>query len=382
MMDATVRLSTSALDQGEKPAVLTAIAKRYLTEAMRQVINDAMDVHGGRGISMGPSNYLGRTYPSIPVAITVEGANILTRSMMIFGQGAIRCHPYLQVEIVASSLASAGQALTRFDGALMAHASYTLANVARALLYGLSGGLLAQSPVSGPVATYYRQISRYSAAMSAMADLALLTLGGNLKRKEYLSGRFADAMAYLYLCSAVLKRFEDDGRPDEDLPLVHWSSQFALYQVVQALDGIIRNFPLRPVAWKMRAWAFPLGKHRKPPSDHLSHQVAKILIEPSPTRDRLVDGIYICSDEDDLIGRLHHAMELTMKIEPIEKRLRANNLSHVQGASYGEWIEALVNKGQLSREEGDLLVNAQQAIRDAIMVDGFPADMWHRRGDE
>lgn len=378
MMDATVRLTTSALDQGEKPAVLTAIAKRYLTESMRQVINDAMDVHGGRGICLGPSNYLGRTYQSIPVAITVEGANILTRSMIIFGQGAMRCHPYLQQEIEAASLQDRDEAIARFDAALMAHIGYTISNAARAVLHGLSGGIFAKSPVVGATATYYRQIARYSAAMSAMADLALLTLGGALKRKEAISGRFADALAYLYLVSAVLKRYEDDGRPKSDLPLLHWACQFALFEVQQALDGVIRNFPLRLVAWKMRAWAFPLGAHRKPPSDQLAHQVATLLTEPSACRDRLVDGIYSCSDHDDLTGRLHYAMNLTIEIEPVERKLRKQGVRHTPDQPYENWIDQLVQDQTISREEGELLVRAKQAIRKAIMVDDFTGDSWSR----
>ena len=382
MMDATVRLTTSALDQGEKPAVLTAIAKRYLTESMRQVINDAMDVHGGRGICLGPSNYLGRTYQSIPVAITVEGANILTRSMMVFGQGAMRCHPYLQQEIEAASLEDTNEALIRFDEALMSHIGYTISNAARAVLYGLTGGMAAPSPVSGATATYYRQVGRYSAAMSAMADLALLTLGGALKRKEAISGRFADAMAFLYLTSAVLKRFEDEGRMEEDLPLVHWSCQFALYQVQQALDGVIHNFPIRPVAWKMRAWAFPLGKHRNPPGDRLSHQVAKLLIEPSEARDRLVDGIYNSDDKDDLTGRLHHAMNLTIQAEQVEAKLRKSGFIYTPDRSYNEWIEVLVKDLEINREEADLLIASKEAVRNAIMVDDFPIDMWTRKPEK
>jgi len=381
MMDATVRLTTSALDQGEKPAVLTAIAKRYLTESLRQVINDAMDVHGGRGICLGPSNYLGRTYQSIPVAITVEGANILTRSMMVFGQGAMRCHPYLQQEIDAASLEDADEALIRFDEALMSHIGYTISNAARAVLYGLTGGMAAPAPVSGATATYYRQIGRYSAAMSAMADLALLTLGGALKRKEAISGRFADAMAFLYLTSAVLKRFEDEGRMEEDLPLVHWSCQFALYQVQQALDGVICNFPIRPVAWKMRAWAFPLGKHRNPPGDRLAHQVAKLLIEPSETRDRLVDGIYNSDDKDDLTGRLHYAMNLTIQAEQVEAKLRNGGFIYTPDRSYSEWIEMLVKDQEIIREEADLLIASKEAVRHAIMVDDFPIDMWANKSE-
>ena len=375
MMDAGVRLSTSALDAGEKPAVVTAIVKRYLTETMRQVIDDAMDVHGGRGICMGPSNYMGRTYQSVPVAITVEGANILTRSMMVFGQGAMRCHPYLQEEIEAASM-DGEDGLNRFDKALMSHMAYTMANAARAVLYGVSGGRLAPSPVAGVTSIYYKQIARFSAATSAMADLALLVLGGALKRKESISGRFADALAYLFLCSAVLKRFEDDGRPNADLPLLHWACQFCLYQVQTALDGVIRNFPVRPVAWKMRAWAFPLGRRLHLPADTLTHQVASMLLEPSASRDRLVDGICAPEDETDVTGRLKYAMTMTIEAEPIERKLRDKGKMHRPDQPYEDWLEALVSEQVLKREEADLLLNTRTAVRSAIMVDDFPADEW------
>jgi len=377
MMDATLKLTTSALDAGEKPAVLTAISKRYLTEAMRQVINDAMDVHGGRGICMGSANYLGRTYQSIPVAITVEGANILTRSMIIFGQGALRCHPYLQEEIAAAGLAGS-EGLERFDQALMGHLHYNMANVARSLLYGLSAAYLAPSPVAGETARYFRQVARLSAATSAMADVALLSLGGALKRKESISGRFADALAYLYLCSATLKRFEDDGRPKADLPLLHWVCQYSLYQVQQALDGVIDNFPLRWVAWKMRVWVFPLGCSLKLPNDRLQHKVAALLIEPSATRDRLVDGVYRPDDKDDLTGRLHHAMLMTIRSESIERKLRQLNKKHRSDQSYEIWLETLVQDQTLEQQEADMLLETRQAVMAAIRVDDFPAGTWGR----
>jgi len=376
LMDAGERLTVSALDAGEKPAVVTAIVKRYLTEAMRQVVDDAMDVHGGRGICMGPSNYLGRLYQSIPVAITVEGANILTRSLMIFGQGAMRCHPYLQEEI-ASATAEGDGALQRFDTALMAHMGYTIANAARAVLYGLAGSLFAPAPVSGPPGRYYRQIARYSAATSAMADLALMTLGGALKRKEAVSGRFADAMAWMYLCSAVLKRFEDDGRPRADEPLMHWACQYSLYQVEQALDGVIRNFPVRPIAWKMRVWAFPLGRRASLPDDKLMHQLAEMLIEPSATRKRLVGGIYD-GDSESVTGRLHNAMRLTIHIEPIERKLKEHGQIHRPDQDYGAWLAGVVEAGILNQKESDLLTEARAAIRFAVMVDDFPADAFNR----
>jgi len=252
--------------------------------------------------------------------------------------------------------------------------NYTIANAARSLLYGFSGAYLAPSPVAGETARYFRQIARLSAATSAMADLALLTLGGALKRKESISGRFADALAYLYLCSATLKRFEDDGRPAADLPLVHWVCQFGLYQVQQALHGVIQNFPVRWVAWKMRAWAFPLGRHLQLPDDHLQHQVAAILIEPSATRERLVDGVYRPDCNDDLTGRLQHAMEMTIKSASIERKLRKLNKKHRPDQTYEDWIASLLHEQALNQQEVDLMLQTRQAMMKAIRVDDFPSE--------
>jgi len=378
MMDAATMLTTSALDKGEKPAVLTAIAKRYLTESMRQVVNDAMDVHGGRGICMGPANYLGRTYQSIPVAITVEGANILTRSMMIFGQGSIRCHPWLQEEIEAASMQDGAAALDRFDAALMSHMAYTLKNAARAFVYSISGSRLAPSPVAGPTAVYFKQVVRFSAGMSAMADVSLLLLGGALKRKEAISGRFADALGYLYLCSAILKRYEDEGRPAAALPLVSWSCEYALFQVQEALDGIMRNFPNRLAALKMRAWVLPWGRRLSLPSDHLNHAVAELLMQPSDVRQQLVAGIYRNNATDDPMGRLHHALQLTLKAEPIEERLKKDDQIWRPNENYTDWLDRLQSEGKLSPDESDILGKARDAVGLAIRVDDFLPDAWKR----
>jgi len=371
LMDAARTLTTSALDAGEKPSVVSAIVKYYLTESMRRVIDDAMDAHGGRGICLGPSNYLGRIYQTVPVGITVEGANILTRSMIIFGQGAMRCHPYLQEEIAAANESDEEKALARFDAALFAHLGYSFANAARAFVYGISGNLLAPAPVSGPTARYYRRLARFSAATAALADVSLLVLGGAFKRKEKLSGRFADALGYMYLCSAVLKRFEDDGRPKADLPLVQWSCEHCLYHVQEALDGVIRNFPVRPVAWKLRAWALPLGRRLHGPSDRLGHQVASLLLEPSATRERLIAGIYYSDDAGDITGRLEYALKMTLRAEPIERKLRKAGEVYRPGRSYDAWLDGLVAAGTLGEKEAELLRAAKQAERAAIMVDDF-----------
>src|SRR5579871_3846207 len=280
-MDAARRLTAGALDRGEKPSVLSAILKYHCTEGMRQVLGDAMDIHGGRGVMMGPRNYLARGYQAVPVSITVEGANILTRSMIIFGQGAIRAHPYLLQEMEAASSEDHAKAAVEFDRALFAHIGFTISNAARALFLGLTGALFTPAPVSGPTARYYRQLSRMSAAFTFTADVGLLMLGGEMKRREKLSARYGDILSHLYLASATLKQFEEQGRPAADLPLVEWACQDSLYAMQQALEGLLRNFPSRPVAWAMRALVLPLGRPYAPAPDRLGHKVAKLLLEPS-----------------------------------------------------------------------------------------------------
>ncbi|MCK4710678.1 MAG: DUF1974 domain-containing protein, partial [Gammaproteobacteria bacterium] len=308
-MDAGRLLTLSALASGEKPSVITAILKYQNTEKMRLVLNDSMDVHGGRGICMGPSNYIGRAYQGIPVGITVEGANILTRSMIIFGQGAIRCHPYLVREMEAAGLNDKLQAEKDFDHALTGHMSYFAQNLIRAFSFGLTGSHLAKTPVNGRVGQYYKRLAQMSAAYAVIADLALMMLGGALKRKEKLSGRFADALSYMFYTSAILKKFEDDGRPRVDLPLVEWSAKYSLYQVQLALDEILRNFPLKPIGVIIRLLVFPLGQSLRQPNDSLSKRTAAILLKPGEARDRLTKGLFISDDETDITGKLEVAMQ-------------------------------------------------------------------------
>ncbi len=245
MMEAGRLLTLSALDSGERPSVITAILKCYNTEHMRQIVNDAMDIHGGRGICMGPSNYLARAYQTLPVGITVEGANILTRSMIIFGQGAIRCHPYLMREMDAATMADLSDAEETFDQALRGHAEYFITNFCRAFIYGISGSHLAPAPYPGRVGNYYRRLGQMSAAFAVTADLVLMILGGAFKRKEKLSGRFADALGYMFYASATLKKFEADGQPRSDLPLVEWSAKYCLYHQQVMRDVSISKFPLK-----------------------------------------------------------------------------------------------------------------------------------------
>jgi len=372
MMDAARVLTTAAIDSGEKPAVATAIVKYHLTEAMRQVVNDAMDVHGGRGICLGPANYLGRVYQTVPISITVEGANILTRSMIIFGQGAMRCHPYLVREIAAAGDPDRSAGAREFDRALFGHMGYTLTNAARALVYGLSRGRLAPSPVAGPTAKYYRRLARMSAAYAFLADLALLFLGGALKRREMLSGRFADGLSFMYLCSASLKRFEDYRRPEADLPLLEWACKYCLYQVQGALDEILRNFPARTLGQLLRVVVFPLGRRFRYPNDALAHRVASLLLEPSETRDRLTAGIFITEDPSQPTGRVEYALRKVLAAEAVERELRKRTVIQPPCLDYDAWLADLVTQQVITREEADLLREARDATRAAIDVDDFP----------
>jgi acyl-CoA dehydrogenase len=374
MMDAGRLLTLSALDSGEKPSIITAILKCYNTEHMRQIVNDSMDIHGGRGICMGPSNYIARAYQSVPVGITVEGANILTRSMIIFGQGAIRCHPYLVREMEAATMDDPVEADLLFDQALRGHAEYFITNFCRAFVFGISGSHLAAAPCAGRIGGYYRRLGQMSAAFAVCSDLVLMILGGSFKRKEMLSGRFADALGYMFYASAALKKFDADGQPRSDLPLVEWSTKFCLYQVQMALDEILRNFPIKWLGVIVRHAIFPLGLSLRPPNDSLSHRVAALMIRPGEARDRLTAGIYTTDDPEDITGCLEDALLKVIEAEPIERRLRHDELDQHGLENYEQWVDRLLESGQVSAGEADILLQARSATTRVVMVDDFPAE--------
>ncbi len=377
MMDAARVMTAGAVDLGEKPSVISAIVKYHLTERGRQAINDAMDVHGGKGICLGPSNYLGRNYQHIPVSITVEGANILTRNMIIFGQGAIRCHPYVLKEIRAANNSNLARASVEFDHALMGHIVFSMGNGIRSLLHGLTGGYLASAPGSvGPeVHGYYSQLTRFSAAFALLADISLLVLGGSLKRKERLSARLGDILSMLYLCSATLKRFKDDDRPAADLPLLHWSIQDALYRMQQAFDGLLDNFPGRVFGARLlRFLVFPLGKSFSPPSDELGHKVAKLMLAPGEARDRLTAGIYMPASADEPLNVLEQALQCAVVSEAVETKLRAAVKAGRIPAQREEKITAALKQRVITANELELMGKMDHLRRRVIMVDDFPPD--------
>ena len=371
MLDATRLFSLSALQMGEKPSVVSAIAKYHLTEGGRTVINDAMDVHGGRGICMGPKNYLARAYQQTPIGITVEGANILTRSLIIFGQGAMRCHPYLLKEVGAAHVDDERLAVDDFDSIFVEHLRYVYCNKVRAFLFAITRGYLSDATGDENTKGYFRQLNRLSAAFSYLADMALLVLGGGLKRKEALSGRFADALSYMYMCTAVLKHHQNNGSPADDLPLVDWACQHALYETEKALDGILRNFPIKFLGIALRIAIFPTGRWLKPADDRLGRKVAKLIQTPGPSRDRLTKGIYINHDPEDITGCLEHALSLSLEVESIRKRLKDADRAQSGGQSFEHWLDELVGSSHIDAGEAEKLLSWHQAIYNVISVDQF-----------
>ncbi len=375
IMEATRRLTCVAVDLGEKPAVLSAIAKYNLTEMMRTTINHAMDVQGGSGICLGPRNLWGKAYQAIPVGITVEGANILTRTMIVFGQGALRCHPYLLKEMNAAQDSDNPQSAKDFDEAFFSHIGWTISNKVRSLVLALTDSRIVSAPFS-PARRYYQHLTRMSACFAFAADTSLLVLGGSLKRREALSGRLADALSHLYLGSAVLKHFQDNGEKQADMPLLDWASQYCLYQIQEALLGLYRNLPIKAVGWGLHFITFPFGRRFHLPSDQLNHRVARLIQEPSEVRDHLIAGIFISKDPNEATARLEDTLiQLVNTAEPDNRLHQALRGQLSDTATDTDKIHAGIEQKIISSEEGELLLNAWAARRECIQVDAFaPAE--------
>ena len=398
MMDAARTLTAGAIDLGEMPSVASAIVKYHITERTRQVVNDAMDILGGKGICLGPNNFMGRAYQQIPVAITVEGANILTRSLIIFGQGAIRCHPYVLKEMEAAREPDAAKGLPDFDRAFAGHLWFFWSCGFRAWSMGLTGSHFGPAPagVAPETRRYYQQLTRFSAAFAFLSDVSMLVMGGHLKRKEKLSARLGDILSLMYLCSATLKRYEAEGRQAGDAPLMHWAIWDAMFKMQNAFEGVISNYPNRVIAALLHWVIFPLGRPYVVPSDKLGHEVARTLIEPSATRDRLTAGMYVPRDENDAVGVVELALEATIAAEPIEARIRvavidgkvmrsgiprdgAGDTASARNAAPGSATYMTMaahafEAGIITAEEHALLLRRIQLRDRAIAVDDFPQD--------
>lgn len=370
VMDAASNLTVAGIDLGEKPSVISAIVKYHCTHRGQQSIIDAMDIVGGKGICIGPSNFLARGYQGSPIAVTVEGANILTRSMIIFGQGAIRCHPYVLEEMNAA-YSDASDAVEKFDKALAGHVSFTMSNLVRSIWFGLSDGLGSSAPTKDATKRYYQQLNRYSANLALLSDISMAVLGGSLKRKERLSARLGDILSQLYLSSAALKRFEQDGRPVEDLPLVHWALQDSLKQAETAVDEFLANFPNKVIARTLRVLIMPFGRVRKAPSDKLDSKVARILQTPSATRSRIGRGQYLAPTEHNPAGKIELALSVILQAEPVFDKVCKAQGKRRPFLRLDMIAEEGLEQGIISQEEAELLREAEQHRLDTINVDDF-----------
>jgi acyl-CoA dehydrogenase len=375
LLDAARRLTCAGIDQGHHPAVVTAIMKSQATDRLRISVNDAMDVHGGKGIIDGPLNYLGNFYRAVPIGITVEGANIVTRSLIQFGQGAIRSHPFILKEMMALQDADRVRGLETFDQVFWQHLGHSFINALRAWAHNWSGGFFAPAPNAGPVSRFYRQLGRHAAAFALSVDMALLVLGGALKRHEMISARFGDILSELYLLSAVLKRWKDEGEQRADLPLVAWCMDSGFATIEARFDEILANFPNRPTAWLLRFLIQPLGPRRRGPSDALTRTCAAILLEPSATRDRLTVDLFHPADGKGL-ARLDRAFALVTAVQPLRDRLRNARVFDIEEAR---------QRGLIDAADAARLKDADQAVADVIAVDDFATEEishQHRSGTE
>ena len=371
-ISALSQATAAAVARGENPAVPSTISKYHCTEMGRNVAKDAMDVIGGKGIILGPRNFAGRAWQASPIAITVEGANIMTRSLMIFGQGAILCHPWVMKEMKATQLADPRERLDAFDTALFGHIGYAISNAVRSFWFAITGSRFGAAPGDAYTRRYFRKLNRYSANLSLMADVSMLLLGGKLKFKESLSGRLGDVLSQLYIVSSMLKRYEDEGRPDSDQPLLAWAVHDAVNKIETALSGALRNFPVRPVAWLLWPVIFPLGRRAQAPSDRLGHKVASILMTPNDARDRLAEGVFTTPTALNPGGRIYSYLPKFVLAEPVERKFqKALKNSDIEALEFDDQLAEGVREGWITNEEAAQLKELRVLTLDTITVDDF-----------
>jgi acyl-CoA dehydrogenase len=372
-IDAGRSVTAGAIDGGEKPSVPSAMLKYHATEMGRQVANDAMDIHGGKGICLGPRNYLARSYEAVPVAITVEGANLLTCNLIIFGQGAVRCHPFVLREMTAARNPNRAQGVDDFDRALFGHIGFTISNAVRSLIMAATFARFARVPVKGQTVRYFQHVVRFSSSFAFAVDVAMLTLGGYLKKKESLSARLGDVLSCMYLASMVLKHHQNQGSPEQDLPIVEWACRNLLYHAQEQMHGFLRNFPNRMLAAVMRFLIFPRGRTYYAPGDRLGRQVAALVTNATDSRERLCQPIYSTLEPRNPLGLLQEALVLAQTVEPIEKRIRVEGIKtgEVTALDLPGQIQQAVAAGIISETEGAALREYDRKVLELISVDDF-----------
>jgi len=378
LIDAARRMTALAVDIGEKPSVISAVMKHHATERARQVINDAMDIVGSKGVCLGPENLLGRAYQQIPIGLTLEGANLMLPSRRIFGYEALRAHPYLSREIAAIRESDPQQARRQFDQAFFGHVGFVFNNAARSVVFSIFGMLIPVQRGVG-VPCHFRKLTRYTAAFALCTDVAIITLGSGLNRREKLTARLGDVLSLLYLGSATLKRFEDEGRQPEDRPLLEWTMQDTLWRIQEALADTLRNLPFWPLRAALHVLLFPLGCRRTPPSDALDHRLALMLMRRGGTRDRLTRGMYVPEDENEPLGALEAALASTVECEILQRKLDSayrsgGLLAHDELARIAEARErGLIGPEQALRLERDYTLRCKVGKVDEFEIDALRA---------
>lgn len=373
IMDAARTFAAASIDTGEKPSIASAIVKYHVTELGRKIACDAIDIHGGKGICLGPRNYVGRGYEAAPIAITVEGANILTRNLIIFGQGAIRCHPYVLAELESAKSKDEEAGLMAFDDAVIRHIGFAISNVMRSIIQGLTGSFFVRTPREvGVTKRYLQHATHFSSALAMTADVSMLVLGSHLKRKESISARLGDVLSHLYLLSAVLKHYHDQGRASEDLPLVQYACEYCLFEIQERFNDLIKNYPNRFIASLLKMFIFPFGLPLSKPKDKLNHKIAQLFMAPTETRDRLAQGAFLTAIPENPLAELQDALLKTIAADPIEKLIKAAKRDGMLvGYTLIEQAHSALEKHIITLEQFDLFMAAHESRKRVIAVDDF-----------
>jgi len=371
-ISALSQATAAAVDRGDVPSVPSAIAKYHCTTMGREVASDFMDIVGGKGIILGPRNLGGRAWQASPIAITVEGANIMTRSLLIFGQGSILCHPYIMKEMKAAQDPDGKAGLQALDDALYSHIGGAFSNAVRSFWFGLTGSRIGAAPGDDNTRRYFRKLDRYAANLALLTDVSLGALGGKLKFKESLSGRLGDVLSHLYMMSAVLKRHHDLGAPEADHQLLAWAFHNSAHEIERALSQALRNFPIRPLGWLLWPLVFPLGRRAVPPGDRLVHRVAMSLMAPNEARDRLAEGVFLTPCENNMGGRIDSYLAKAIAAEPVERKfLKALKGASIQALDFASQLDEAVAGGWITAEERRQLEELRELTLDTITVDDF-----------
>ncbi len=374
-ISALAQATAAAVDRGDVPSVPSAIAKYHCTTMGREVVSDVMDVVGGKGIILGPKNFAGRSWQAAPIGITVEGANIMTRSLLIFGQGAILCHPWVMKEMKAAQDPDHGAGLEAFDRSLFGHIGFGISNAVRSFWFGLTAARIGAAPGDAYTRRFFRKLDRYSANLALMADVSMLLLGGKLKFKESLSGRLGDVLSHIYMTSAMLKRYHDDGAPQAEQPLLAWAFHHSVHEIELALSAALRNFPVRPVGWLLWALIFPWGRRAEAPGDRLGHRVAALLMAPNAARDQLADGVFLTPCENNPGGRIASYLAKAVAAEPVERKfIKALKTRGIQALDFPSQLDEAVREGLITAEERLQLEELRTLTMDTISVDDFDTE--------